>query len=288
MGSRRRTNVFDQIVAASAEVADDTSQITDLAPSAIGANPYQPRHTVDEAAQRELEASVREGGIHEPLIVRRVGAGYQLVAGGRRLAAAVAVGMQTVPVVVRDYSDEVARGVALVENIQRQNLDLADEARAFLALQTDYALSASAIGRRIGKSADYVDVRLAAARNPDILARYEAGEIDTAEMMALIRTRRRGDDTETPIVSEITTDSVREYGVRRSSVPRRPHSAYRPLSSALTTLNKLDAAPLDQDEDEQLVEWALKLREAADRIIERRRNVSEGLHRLRMYSTPRQ
>ena len=117
----------------------------------------------------------------------------------------------------------------------------------------------------------------AAARNPDILTQYEAGEIDTAEMMALIRSRRRGDDAKTPIVSEITTDDVSEHGSRRSSAPRRPHSAYRPLSSALTTLNKLDAAPLDQNEDEQLVEWALKLREAADRIIERRRNVNEGL-----------
>ena len=254
----------------SGDDAPDDAAITELSPHSIAANPYQPRRTIDDEAQRELVASIEQGGIHEPLIVRPLSEGrYQLVAGGRRLAAALALGLRQVPVVVRDYSDEQAEQVALIENLQRANLRFDDEAVALLKLKRRYKLSNEVIGKSIGKSTDYVELRIAAAENPDALAMYIAGQINMAELMPAIR-KFRMDNVAPTSTGNYPKVSDGDAGQQFSRTVRRPHSAFRPLMAAMTTLAKLDAAPLDDSEAEQLVEYALKLRELTDRIIEKR------------------
>src|SRR5689334_25080822 len=133
-------------------VADDpetpAGPVTELDPDAIQPNPQQPRQYYDAGDQAELAGSIRATGIHQPLIVRPVEeGGYQLVAGSRRLAAARAVGLGTVPVIVREYTDEEAEQVALVENLQRSTLRFDDEAHALLRLKRHFGLTNEAIGR---------------------------------------------------------------------------------------------------------------------------------------------
>lgn len=115
-------------------------------------NPLQPRRSFDEAAIDELAASVRAQGIIQPLLVRRVGEGYELIAGERRLRAAAKAGLKEVPVVVREASSGEMLQLALIENLQREDLNPMEEASAYQRLQGEFNLSQEEIARKVGKS----------------------------------------------------------------------------------------------------------------------------------------
>ena len=102
--------------------------VGELAVKNLVPNPCQPRHTFDEKALEELTQSVQESGIIQPLIVRKKGRSYEIVAGERRWRAAKAAGLVKVPVVIRDYDDATMMEVALVENMQRSDLNFFEEA----------------------------------------------------------------------------------------------------------------------------------------------------------------
>jgi len=115
-------------------------------------NPVQPRHSFDEAQIDELAASIREKGILQPLLVRPRGDGYELIAGERRLRAAVKAGLKEVPVVIREVADHEALQLALVENLQREDLNPIEEARAYQRLQEEFGAGQEEIADRVGKS----------------------------------------------------------------------------------------------------------------------------------------
>lgn len=124
---------------------------TSLPVQAIEVNPNQPRRAFREQQLAELADSIRQDGVIQPLVVRKVGNSYQLVAGERRLRAAKLAGLQLVPVVVQDISDERLLEVALVENIQREDLHPIELAQAFERLSKDLGLNHEEIGKRTGK-----------------------------------------------------------------------------------------------------------------------------------------
>jgi ParB family chromosome partitioning protein len=115
-------------------------------------NPIQPRRSFDETKMDELAASVREKGILQPLLVRRSGDGYELIAGERRLRAAVKAGLREVPVVVREASNGETLQLALIENLQREDLNPIEEAAAYQRLQKEFDLTQEEIARKVGKS----------------------------------------------------------------------------------------------------------------------------------------
>ncbi len=118
----------------------------------IAPNPLQPRRSFDEATIEEMAASVRDQGIIQPLLVRRVGDGYELIAGERRLRAAVKAGLKEVPVVVREASNSETLQLALIENLQREDLNPIEEATAYQRLQEEFELSQEEIAQKVGKS----------------------------------------------------------------------------------------------------------------------------------------
>lgn len=118
----------------------------------IAPNPLQPRRSFDEAKIEEMAASIRDQGIIQPLLVRRNRDGYELIAGERRLRAAVKAGLREVPVVVREASDNESLQLALIENLQREDLNPIEEASAYHRLQKDFALSQEEIADKVGKS----------------------------------------------------------------------------------------------------------------------------------------
>lgn len=119
----------------------------------IEANPAQPRRTFDEESLEELASSIRVHGVLQPVIVRRVGGDrYQLVTGERRLRAARRVGLAEIPVIVREFSDAEMAEIALVENIQRQDLNALEEAEAMDRLMVEYGLTQEEMARRLGRS----------------------------------------------------------------------------------------------------------------------------------------
>ncbi len=120
----------------------------------IVANPYQPRERFEEEALEELAASIREMGVLSPLLVRKRGedgTGYQLIAGERRFRASQRAGLKQVPVIVKELTDQEALEIALVENLQRKDLNIIEEAEGYQRLADEFALTQEAIATRVGK-----------------------------------------------------------------------------------------------------------------------------------------
>ncbi|MBU0490496.1 MAG: ParB/RepB/Spo0J family partition protein [Chloroflexi bacterium] len=154
----------------------------------ITPNPRQPRHTIDPAGLADLTASIREHGLIQPLIVTAAGDGYQLIAGERRWAAAQAAGLREVPVVVKDATPQQMLELALVENIQRADLNPLEEALAYRQLMDEFGLTQEEVAERVGKSRVAVanTVRLLGLP-PEIQAPLAAGEISEGHARALLR-----------------------------------------------------------------------------------------------------
>lgn len=128
-----------------------TNMVLSLAVMEIDPNPLQPRTVFDSNRIEELASSIRANGIIQPLIVRRKGSRYELVAGERRLRAAKAAGLEIVPAVLQDFADNRLLEVALIENIQREDLNPIETAQAFDRLIRELHLNHEEIGRRTGK-----------------------------------------------------------------------------------------------------------------------------------------
>jgi ParB family chromosome partitioning protein len=121
--------------------------------AAIAPNPHQPRTTFDAAALEELRASIVEFGVLVPVIVRRLpGERYELIAGERRWRAAVAAGLETIPALVRNADDRESLEVAIIENLQRENLDPLEEAMGFAHLMETYGFTQEQVAQRVGRS----------------------------------------------------------------------------------------------------------------------------------------
>lgn len=121
--------------------------------ASIAPNPRQPRTTFAAGALDELRASIAEFGVLVPIIVRKLGGDrYELIAGERRWRAAVAAGLATVPALVRDAGDRESLEVAIIENLQRENLDPLEEAMGFAHLMESYGLTQEAVAQRVGRS----------------------------------------------------------------------------------------------------------------------------------------
>ncbi|HUJ30788.1 MAG TPA: ParB/RepB/Spo0J family partition protein [Candidatus Acidoferrum sp.] len=166
----------------------------------IDPSPYQPRTRFREEALDELARSIRASGIVQPLVVRGFGARYQLIAGERRWRAAQRAGLQRVPVVIRDVPEELALEMTLVENLQREDLNPMEQARAFQRLIDEFALTQEQVAERTGKDRATIanSVRLLRLEEPiqELLeeTRITAGHArallavgDTNERIALAR-----------------------------------------------------------------------------------------------------
>jgi len=139
-------------VASPEPIEERGERIESVRLSAIEPSPFQPRTTFRPDQLEELVESIREKGIIQPLIVRKHGKKYELVAGERRWRAAQQVGLKEAPVIVRDISDLEVVELALIENLQREDLNPIEEARAYRRLTQDFDLTQEKISQRVGKS----------------------------------------------------------------------------------------------------------------------------------------
>ena len=150
-------------------------------------NPHQPRAGLDPARLSELAASIRQTGVVQPILVRPRGDRFQIVAGERRWRAAREAGLATVPVTIRDVPDAELLELALVENIQRQELTPLEEAEAFQKLATDFQLTQEEIARRVGRERSTVANTLRLLRLPrELRDLVGAGSLDAGHARALL------------------------------------------------------------------------------------------------------
>jgi ParB family transcriptional regulator, chromosome partitioning protein len=144
-------------------------QIVDLDIDSLEANPLQPRGIITPESLVDLVDSIREHGILEPLVAAKTPAGYQIIAGERRWRASKLAGLKTVPVIIKETTPQGMLEMAIVENVQRTDLNAIDRAKAFERLISEFGLSNSEISQRIGKSPAYVSNSLRLLTLPDAL-----------------------------------------------------------------------------------------------------------------------
>lgn len=145
----------------------ESGRVVFLPPKGIRANPSQPRQVFDQEALEELAGSIRQHGILQPLSVRRVGTGYELVAGERRLRAALLAGLSEVPCIVMQMDDRESGLAALVENLQRQDLDFIEEARGISRLMELTDMNQEQTARLLGKSQSAIANKLRLLRHSE-------------------------------------------------------------------------------------------------------------------------
>ncbi len=133
-----------------------SSGLAEIAVGSIVPNPHQPRLHFDEAKLTELANSIKEHGILQPLVVSKNGDQYELIAGERRFQAAKRIGLATVPVIIRDVTEQEKLELAIIENVQRHNLNPIEEAKAYLRLVDEFGLSQEGVAEKMGKSRSVV------------------------------------------------------------------------------------------------------------------------------------
>jgi ParB family chromosome partitioning protein len=187
---------------------------------AIRPNPNQPRRRFDAEALAALTASVREHGVLQPLLVRPAGDGYEVIAGERRLRAAVAAGLAEVPIVVRDADPRQRMELALIENLQREDLSPLEEAAAYRQLMDEFRLTQDEIAGRVGKSRPAIANSLRLLSLPDaVKAQVEAGELSAGHARAVLSVDPAA---QVDFARELVEGKVPKSEAERLAASRRP------------------------------------------------------------------
>lgn len=192
---------------------DKTTEIVEQKPSLeididlISPNPDQPRSRFTEEGLAELEQSIRMNGVVQPIVVRQVGSRYEIVAGERRWRASQRAELRRIPAVVREVSDEKMLELALIENIQRQELNPVEEAKAYRKLIDQLGLTQELVAERVGKSRTVVTTAMRLLKLPnEVLREIESSKISAGHGRALLMT----DD---PMIQRQVANSIIDYGL---------------------------------------------------------------------------
>ncbi len=140
------------------KIINETPQdeIVKIKLSELRANPYQPRKVFDQKALEELALSIKEHGVFQPIIVKKSIKGYDIIAGERRVKASLLAGLDEIPAIIRDFNDTQMMEIALLENLQRENLTAIEEANAYKKLQETLTLTQEDLAKRLGKSRSHI------------------------------------------------------------------------------------------------------------------------------------
>lgn len=146
-----------------------SEEIMDIPLDQLRPNPYQPRTVFTDEALKELASSIKEHGVFQPIIVKRSIKGYEIIAGERRFRASKLAGLETIPAIIRDFTDEQMMEIALLENLQRENLSAIEEAQAYYNLQANLNLTQEELATKVGKSRSHVTNMLGLLRLPSVV-----------------------------------------------------------------------------------------------------------------------
>ena len=145
----------------------DKDEIIEIDLSQLRSNPYQPRKIFDEEALKELSESIKEYGVFQPIIVKKSIKGFDIIAGERRVKASKMAGKTTIPAIVRDFTDEQMMQIALLENLQRENLTAIEEATAYKDIINALNITQDDLAKKLGKSRSHITNMLGLLRLPN-------------------------------------------------------------------------------------------------------------------------
>jgi len=208
-------------------------------------NPFQPRKSIDEKAIEELALSIKEKGILQPLLVRPKDGGYEIIVGERRWRAAQRAGLKKVPVIVKEVSDRELLELALIENLQRQDLNPLEEAEAYRTLMEQYGYTQEEIGQRVGKDRSSIANALRLLKLPEEAKEaLREGRITRGHAMAILSLRSEKEQLR--LLREILKGelSVRESESLSRRLKREGPSSYPELELLLEDLRRRLEAPV--------------------------------------------
>jgi ParB family transcriptional regulator, chromosome partitioning protein len=213
-----------------AEESDDrVGTPRQLAVGDIGPNPFQPRTRFDDVALKELSASIKVSGVLQPVLVRRHANGYQLVVGERRLRAAQLAGLEKIPAILRDVDDREMMELALIENIQREDLNPIDEAKAYRALVSTVGLTHDQLSERVGKQRSSITNALRLLGLPvEVQDMVSRGTLSAGHARALLGLGSAGDQ-----LAAARYIQAKGFSVRRTEtfVARRMRRGHKKLNT---------------------------------------------------------
>lgn len=223
--------------------------------SAIRPNTRQPRRSFPEAGIRELSASIREVGILQPLVVRSTESGFELIAGERRLRAAKEAGLDRVPVLIRQAADNESMELALVENLQREDLNPLETAAAYQALMEGFGLTKEQLAVRLGKSRAAVTNTLRLAQLPmGIQSMLLGGKLTEGHARAIL-----GLENEDQMLHLAEKAQAERLSVRKTEQLVRDHLAGTPESQQKAPKTGGVEVPSDFERASRMMQEALEL-----------------------------
>lgn len=156
---------FDQV---EEKIVKETpkDEIVEIPLNELMSNPYQPRKVFDEEALKELSLSIKEHGVFQPIIVKKSIKGYNIIAGERRAKASELAGLTKIPAIIRDFTDDEMMQVALLENLQREDLSAIEEAKAYKSIIESLRLTQDELAKKLGKSRSHITNMLGLLRLP--------------------------------------------------------------------------------------------------------------------------
>lgn len=169
-GLGRGIDALFQDIASLEEVDVQKESVIEIPLNELRPNPYQPRKTFDEASLQELANSIEQSGVFQPIIVRKSAVkGYEIIAGERRFRASKLAGKEAIPAIVREFNEEAMMQVAVLENLQREDLNPLEEAEAYEMLMKNLKLTQAEVAERLGKSRPYIANYLRLLTLPDLV-----------------------------------------------------------------------------------------------------------------------
>ncbi len=216
-------------------------EIQELPLSELRVNPYQPRKTFNEESLNELAESIKEHGVFQPIIVKKSIKGYEIVAGERRFRASKLAGKETIPAIVRNFTDEEMMEIAVLENLQRENLNAVDEANAYKTLMENLHLTQDQVSKRVNKSRSHITNLLGILSLPeDVLTLVKENKLSMGHARCLSKL------SDIEKINELTKKvleenlSVRELEALSSGneIERKNKIVKSPKSNEYTSLEK--------------------------------------------------
>lgn len=221
------------------EIQHNRSQHSEeIALDKIHPNPYQPRQVFDETKIEELAQSIREHGVFTPVLLRKSVSGYQLIAGERRLRAARKAELTTIPAIILEFNDQEMMEISLIENIQREDLNVVEEARAYQTLVTKLGLTQEELATKVGKSRSHITNILRLLQLPDsVLDMVLEGSLSMGQVRPLIGVEDKAlvEALAKKIASEKRSAREVEAMMKQKpkAVPPKPNDDYRYAESLL-------------------------------------------------------
>lgn len=223
------------------KIVDETKEtdIVEIPLTEIRSNPYQPRKEFDEKALSEFAESIKEHGIIQPIIVKKSIKGYELIAGERRTRASKMAGKETIPAIIRDMSDQDMMEIALIENIQREDLNPIEEAEAFAKIIEANNLTQEEVAHKFGKSRSYITNILGLITLPEKTKKYvQEGKISMghARVLSKLSDSEQIDDLANKIIEDGLSVRDTEKMTSTNEVSKKNKIKREPTYSAKHTI----------------------------------------------------